>query len=361
MSFTIGKNIKVTISGASHAPSIGVKIEGIPRGHEINMFDLEVLLDRRASGKAVYTTARREADKPVNITGLDNNVTTGETISAQFINSNARSSDYANTKFVPRPSHADFAAYTKYKGNIDLSGGGFFSGRMTLPMCFAGAICKQLLEEEGILIGAHISSVKDVCDDSFDPMDDFLEAVPTEGLPVLNEQVSLKMEEVMINASKEGDSVGGVIECKVVGMPIGVGDPVYDSIESRLSFGMFGIPAVKGIEFGTGFDISKMNGSTANDNFEIRDGKVRCSSNNSGGIQGGLSNGMPIIFRVCIKPVPSIYKEQQSVDLKTMTQTSLKIEGRHDSCIVPRAVPCVEAMCAIVLYDLLLDWKKEQE
>ncbi len=355
MSFTLGNKIKMSVQGASHAESIDVKLEGIPAGKKIDMWPIEVLLSRRQGGNAVYTTARKEADTPIIESGIKDGVTTGEPICAKFLNSNKRSQDYNNLKFVPRPSHADFAAYTKYEGKIDLAGGGFFSGRMTLPMCFAGAICRQMLEEEGILIGAHIASVGDIEDDRFDPVEEDLEIVPTEGLPVLNADKGKKMEELMVKTARDGDSVGGTVECKVVGLPVGLGDPIYDSLESKISYGMFGIPAIKGIEFGMGFDISRSFGSVANDPFIIKDGNVRTKSNNSGGIQGGISNGMPVIFRVAVKPTPSLYKEQQSVDLVTMEETTFQIKGRHDSCIVPRVVPCVEAMCALMIYDALTE------
>lgn len=360
MSFSLGKNVQIHVEGASHAPKITVELTGIPKGKTIDMWPIDTLLERRAGGKSVYTTARKEKDRPVIISGIEDGVTTGEPIRAEFINSNQRSSDYNNLKFVPRPSHADFAAYTKYDGKIDLAGGGFFSGRMTLPMVFAGAICKELLEEEGILIGAHIASVGDIKDDYYDPVEDDLEVISEEGLPVLNPKAGKKMDELMTETFNNLDSIGGVIECKAVGLPVGLGEPIYDSIESQISYGMFGIPAVKGIEFGAGFDITRMNGSKANDAFCIKDGKVKCTTNNSGGIQGGISNGMPIVFRVAIKPTPSIFKEQKSVDLVSMEETVFSIKGRHDSCIVPRAVPCVEAMCALVLYDIFKEYKNEK-
>lgn len=353
MGFSLGKKVKLTIEGTSHSEKIIAKLEGIPSGKEIDLYRLQVLLDRRAGGKGLYTTQRKESDTPLVISGIKDNVTDGNAIIAEFANSNKRSGDYDNLKRIPRPSHADFAAYSKYGADFDMTGGSFFSGRMTLPMCFAGAICKQILEDEGILIGAHMYSVGEINDDPFDPMEECLEFVPSEGLPVLSFEAAGKMEELMTSVAKEGDSIGGVIECKVTGLPIGTGDPVYDSLESAIAYGMFGIPAIKGIEFGKGFDICKMKGSEANDGFCIKDGVVVTSSNNSGGIQGGMANGMPVVFRVAVKPTPSISKEQSSVDLNTMTETKIAIGGRHDSCIVVRAVPCVEAMTALVLLDVL--------
>lgn len=360
MSFSLGKKLKIEVSGASHSERITVKIEGLPKGHEIDMEEVYKLLTRRAGGSASYTTARKEKDTPVIVSGLikaensEGMYTTGDVLEVYFVNSNVRREDYGQQRegFVPRPSHADYAAYIKYKGDIDLSGGGFFSGRMTLPMCFAGAIARQLLEEEGILINAHILSVKDIKDDAFDPMEEDMEFVSDYGLPLINPSVETDMEKLMTDIAAEGDSVGGVIECKIIGLPVGLGDPIYDSVESSIAHGIFGIPAVKGIEFGAGFDITKLKGSEANDGFMIKDGQVKCITNNSGGIQGGLTNGMPVVFRTAIKPTPSIYKEQKSVDLVTMEERMLKIEGRHDACILPRAVPCVEAMTALILYNL---------
>lgn len=360
MSFTLGRNVKMTVSGASHSEYIEVKIEGLPKGAHINRFLIEEFLRRRQGGGNFYSTPRKEADVPDIINGLDGEILTGDPLIARFYNSNVRKNDYANLKVVPRPSHADFVAYMKYEGKMDMSGGGFFSGRMTLPMCFAGAVCKQLLEEAGILIGAHIASIGDVEDDRYDSIDDMLEENIPEGLAVLNPQKAEEMLELMKEVASDGDSIGGTIECKVVGLPVGVGDPIYDSLESMISFGMFGIPAIKGIEFGRGFDISKTRGSESNDPFIINEGQVKCRTNNSGGIQGGISNGMPLIFKVAVKPTPSISKPQDSVDLVSMTPTVLEIKGRHDSCIVPRVVPCIEAMCALILYDAVnLDVKND--
>lgn len=358
MSFSLGKNINMSVQGASHSESIEVRIEGLPKGEEIDLWQVEVFLKRRQGGNASYTTARKEADTPIIESGLNGNELTGEPLCARFLNSNQKSGDYGNLRLVPRPSHADFVAYEKYHGELDMAGGGFFSGRMTLPMCFAGSVCKQLLESRGILISAHILSVGDIKDDSFDSVEELLEEVPSVGLPVLNPEKGDRMIELMESVAREGDSVGGCIECKVTGLPVGVGDPIYDSLESLLSFGLFGIPAIKGVEFGQGFGVCTAKGSESNDPFVIRDGCIKTEKNNSGGIQGGISNGMPVIFRVAVKPTPSIYKPQRSVNLKTMEETILQIEGRHDSCIVPRVVPCVEAMCAIVLLDALIEAEK---
>lgn len=356
MSFELGNNLRISVSGASHSEFIEVRITGLPKGYVLNKFDIEDMLKRRQGGGAFYATARKESDEPVYIKGVENDTLSGEELVVRFYNKNARSSDYDNMKYVPRPGHADFVAYEKYKGKLDMAGGGFFSGRMTLPMVFAGAVVKGLLEDEGILVGAHISSVGGVCDDRYDKAEDLLE-VNCDEFPVLNKEAGDEMLKVMREASLDGDSVGGSIECKITGLPVGLGDPIYDSLESRISYGIFGIPAVKGIEFGQGFGVTSARGSESNDPFIIKDGKVKCMTNNSGGIQGGMTNGMPVVFNVAIKPTPSIYKEQNSVDLVSMKEEKLVIKGRHDSCIVPRALPCVEAMAMLIIYDSLIEYK----
>ncbi len=353
MSFLLGNNIRMTVSGASHSESIGVTVEGLPAGERIDLDKVNAFLKRRQGGNASYTTARKEKDEPIVSEGLSDGVLTGGPLVAKFINANARSGDYKKMRSIPRPSHADYVAYAKYGRDIDMSGGGFFSGRMTLPMCFAGAVCMQILEDRGIKITAHILSVGYVKDEPFEPVAIGNGRLAEHVLPVINAKAGDEMVALMESVSREGDSVGGCIECAVTGIPAGVGDPIYDSVESVISYGMFGIPAIKGIEFGEGFGVCSDLGSRSNDGFCIKDGKVACITNNSGGIQGGITNGMPVIFRVAVKPTPSIYKPQRSVNLETMEECELVIEGRHDSCIVPRVVPCVEAMTALTLLDLM--------
>ena len=353
MSFTLGNKLKITVSGASHSESIDVAIEGLPAGLRIDMDEVNAFLKRRQGGNARYTTARKEKDEPLVECGIEDGVLTGGELRAKFVNTNAKSSDYKKMRTVPRPSHADYTAYVKYKGELNMAGGGFFSGRMTLPMCFAGALCSQVLRQQGIKIRAHILSVGDISDEAFDPVSDSAAELADHVLPVVSASAGDKMVSLMESVSADGDSVGGCIECKVTGVPAGLGDPIYDSVESVISYGMFGIPAIKGIEFGEGFGVCSDHGSTCNDPFIIKDGKVSCATNNSGGIQGGITNGMPLIFRVAVKPTPSIYKPQRSVDLEKMEECELQIEGRHDSCIVPRVVPCVEAMTALMLLDIL--------
>ena len=358
MSFSLGKNITITVSGASHSESIDVSVSGLPAQETIDIDAVCAFLKRRQGGNSVYTTARKEKDEPVITSGIaesDNEkvMLTGEPLVARFMNENARSADYKKMRKIPRPSHADYVAYVKYGNSIDMSGGGFFSGRMTLPMCFAGAVCMQILKRRGIEIQAHIFSVGDANDEPFDPVSSGPATFGGRVLPVISKKAEEEMEAVMKAASADGDSVGGCIECKITGIDAGYGDPIYDSVESVISYGMFGIPAIKGIEFGEGFGVCRDRGSTSNDGFCIKDGKISCITNNSGGIQGGITNGMPVIFRVAVKPTPSIYKPQRSVNLETMEECELQIEGRHDACIVPRVVPCVEAMSALMIMEIL--------
>ena len=353
MSFELGRNVTIEVAGASHADSIDVTVKGLPAGEKVDIDEVNAFLKRRQGGNARYTTARREKDEPVISSGVEDGVLTGQPLTAKFINANAKSSDYAKMRTIPRPSHADYVAYVKYGNTVDMSGGGFFSGRMTLPMCFAGAVCMQILKRRGIDIRAHILSVGHIADEPFDAVDALPPKLADHVLPVVSAHTGDEMVSYMESVSNDGDSVGGCIECKVTGIPAGIGDPIYDSVESVISYGMFGIPAIKGIEFGEGFRVCSDKGSTSNDGFCIRDGKVSCVTNNSGGIQGGITNGMPLIFRVAVKPTPSIYKAQRSVDLEKMEECELVIEGRHDSCIVPRVVPCVEAMTALTIMDLM--------
>lgn len=353
MSFSLGKNIQMTVEGASHSEYIEVTISGLPKGFKVDEERILSLLKRRQGGGSRYVTARKEADEPVVISGMNEGILTGENLVVRFINSNVRKQDYGNLKIVPRPSHADYVAYVKYEGKMDMSGGGFFSGRMTLPLCYAGAVCMQLLEQKGIRIGAHISSIGGIEDERYNPVTETIEPYSDSELPVLSKASADKMLTLLNEVAVAGDSVGGSVECKVTGVPAGCGDPIYDSIESVISYGMFGIPAIKGIEFGEGFGVTSDKGSVSNDQFCVENGKVRCKTNNSGGIQGGITNGMPIVFNVAVKPTPSISLPQQSVDLETMQEVPLTINGRHDACIVPRVVPCVEAMCALSLINVL--------
>ena len=357
MSCNFGSKIKLTIFGQSHSQAIGCVLDGIPAGVKLDLGRIEEFMGRRAPGKNKMSTARKETDKPNIISGIVDGVTCGAPICAVIENSDTRSGDYDKLRMLPRPAHSDFAAYMKHNGFNDIRGGGNFSGRMTAPLCFAGAVCIQLLESKGIHIGAHIASIGHVDDERFNAVsvsEEELSAVRAKDLPVINDEKGAEMVALIDSARSEGDSVGGTVECAVIGMPAGVGEPIFDGIENRISSIIFGIPAVKGIEFGSGFEGSKLRGSENNDEFISVNGSVKTRTNNHGGILGGISSGMPIIFRCAFKPTPSIAKEQQTVNLATGESEALVIGGRHDPCIVQRAVPCVEAAAAVAIADYIL-------
>ncbi len=356
MSSIIGEKIKVSVFGQSHAKAIGVTVDGFPAGFEVDMEELGRFMERRAPGRNAFSTTRKEADQPEFITGMLGNVTCGAPVSALIYNTNQHSRDYENLKQVPRPGHADYTAQIKYGGFQDVAGGGHFSGRMMAPVCIAGGMCMQYLKKQGINIYAHVKSIGGVCDDAIDMADSMqeeLSKVSFKEFPVLNDEKGKKMQEVIAEVKAELDSVGGVVECVITGVPAGLGDPMFDGIENRMAKALFGIPAVKGLEFGNGFEAAAIRGSENNDSFKVKDGKVVTKTNNHGGILGGITSGMPIVFRVAIKPTPSIARAQESVRLETLTEETLEIVGRHDPCIVPRAVPCVEAVAAIVMMDLM--------
>ncbi len=331
MSSTYGKNIKISIFGQSHSEAIGVVIDGLPPGKTIDFEELDLFMQRRAPGQNKYTTQRKEADKVEILSGIVNGKTCGAPIGAFIKNTNVKSQDYDNIRDMPRPAHADFTAYEKYKGFADVRGGGHFSGRLTAPLCIAGGIIKQILLEEGIDVSAHIKEI---------------------GGSDIN--VYEKIEEARLN----GDSVGGIITCQVTGLPVGVGEPMFDGVENKIASAVFAIPAVKGIEFGNGFEAASLTGSENNDQFYFEGDQVKTRSNNHGGILGGITSGMGVVFRVAIKPTPSIAMAQNTVSLSAKKNAVLEIKGRHDPCIVPRAVPCVEAAAAIAIYDLLIDYKR---
>ena len=347
--------LKVEIYGESHADKIGVIIDGIPCGTKIDCAKIEEMLARRGATRSPWSTPRLEKDEVVFLRGIENGTVCGE-IEAVIYNQNTRPQDYNNVRAVPRPSHADYVSFVKY-GSIP-SGGGKWSGRMTAPLCIAGAIAKELLECEGIKLGAYISSIGNINGASYKNSAitiNEIELAHKEELPTLS-NASQMVEEVM-KAKAEGDSVGGTIECIVYGLPVGLGDNLFEGMESAISYVVFGVPGVKGIEFGAGFDLSGVNGSVANDGFSIKDGKIITLTNNSGGINGGLTNGMPLTLRVSIRPTPSIAKEQDSVNLLTMQSEKLSVKGRHDACIVPRAVATIESAVAIAVYDKYLEYK----
>lgn len=326
MASEFGKNIRVSIFGESHGAAIGVSIDGMPAGVSVDMERLQHFLDRRAPGRSRFTTARREEDRPEFLCGIRGGVTCGTPITAIIRNRDTRSGDYSQMENIPRPGHADYAARMRYGGNEDCRGGGHFSGRLTAPLCVAGGIFLQALEAEGITVRARILEIGGNTEDPRGEIE---------------------------KAMAEKDSVGGIIECVVNGMPPGIGDPIYDGLENRISLAVFGIPAVKGIEFGRGFEAARLRGSENNDAFYFDGGTVKTRTNNHGGILGGISSGMPIVFRSAVKPTPSIGKEQDSIRYDTGENVKMTVQGRHDPCIVPRAVPCVEAAAAMAIYDLM--------
>lgn len=354
MSSMTGNKIKISVFGQSHSKGIGVVIDGLPAGKEIDMKKVLGLMDRRAPGKNSLSTQRKESDTPEILSGLVNGVTCGAPLAMVIYNENHHSADYNNIIDMPRPSHADFSANVRYNGFNDVSGGGHFSGRLTAPLCFAGAVCMQILEDMGIEIQAHIQKIKNVYDDKIDYVNIGKWNTAEKAFPVINDEKGKLMIAEIEKAREHCDSVGGVIECAVTGVKAGYGDPMFDGVENQLAKNIFGIPAVKGIEFGNGFDATDLYGSENNDDFCIADGEIKTTTNNSGGINGGITNGMPIVFRTAIKPTPSIFKEQNSVSLKNKTEEKLQIKGRHDPCIVQRAVPVVEAVTAITILDILI-------
>ncbi len=353
-----GKTLTYSIFGGSHEPEIGVACRGLPAGEAVDAAQLQAFLDRRAPGRNAWSTARAEADAPEFCSGLTDGRLDGNELRAIIRNQNTRSKDYAGLRDVPRPMHADYTARVKYGDSVNMAGGGPFSGRMTAPLCILGGICLQILARQGIQIGAHIAEIAGVADQPFDPLavsgDDFarLRSAP---FPVLDEARGAQMRARIDEARRGGDSVGGIVECAAIGLPAGLGGPMTDGMESSIAALVFGIPAVKGIEFGAGFAAARLRGSTHNDSFCIQDGAVATQTNRHGGILGGITSGMPLLFRAAVKPTPSILKEQRSVSLSRMEPETLVIQGRHDPCIVPRAVPVMEAACAIAVLDALLE------
>lgn len=353
MSSTYGENLKLSIFGQSHGAAIGMTLDGIPAGLPVDMDALQVFLNRRAPGQNDWSTPRKEADRPEFLSGILDGYTCGAPITAVIYNKNTRSGDYANLKDCPRPGHADFTAQIKYGGFQDAAGGGHFSGRLTAPLCIAGGLCKQWLEGMGIRIFAHIAAIAGISDTPFDPLAPDADLIQPE-FPVINQDAGARMRAVISAAKSDGDSVGGIVECAVTGLPAGVGEPMFGGVESRIAQIVYGIPAVKGVEFGAGFAAAKLRGSQNNDDYVMTDGQIRTATNNSGGILGGITTGMPLIFRAALKPTPSISRPQQSVSLSSGKMQELVVKGRHDPCIVPRAVPVIEAAAAIAIFDMIL-------
>jgi len=356
MSSTYGEKLKLSIFGQSHGPAIGMVLDGIPSGLPVDFEKLQQFLNRRAPGQNDYSTPRKEYDRPEFLAGIVNGYTCGAPIAATIANSNTRSSDYSDLKDCPRPGHADYTAQAKYGGFQDVAGGGHFSGRLTAPICIAGGLCKQWLEAMGIRIGAHIVAIGGVVDEPGVYMDWAEPDLNLIGIdfPVLNPESGTKMKAAIAAAKADGDSVGGLIECIATGLPVGLGEPMFGGMESKIAQIIYGIPAVKGLNFGSGFAGAYMRGSENNDEYIIEDGKVKTKRNYAGGILGGITNGMPLVFEVAVKPTPSISRPQRSVSLSRMEEVELIVKGRHDPCIVPRAVPVIEAAAAIAIYDAVL-------
>ena len=358
MSSYLGKNLHVSIFGQSHSPAIGVCVDGLPAGERVDLEELERFLQRRAPGRDPTATPRKEADRPQILSGLVDGVTCGAPLAAVIENTNTRSQDYDRLRDVPRPGHADYTAQVRYGGFQDVRGGGHFSGRLTAPLCVAGGVALQLLARRGIRIAAHIRRVAEAEDRPFDPMGEpgeVLNELQKTSFPVLEPRAEEEMRRLILEARSQGDSVGGVVECMAQGLPAGVGDPMFGGMEGRLAAALFGVPAVKGVEFGDGFAAAGLRGSEHNDPFRMTPSGVATASNHAGGILGGITTGMPLVVRAAFKPTPSIAREQDSVSLSQGREEKLVVTGRHDPCIVPRAVPVVEAAVALVLLDALLD------
>lgn len=356
MSSIYGDKIKISVFGESHGNGIGVVIDGLPAGVKIDMDSVLVQMSRRAPGKDKTATPRKESDLPKVLSGMFGDTLTGAPLCAVIENTNTRSGDYGNLLSCPRPGHSDYTAFVKYNGANDIRGGGHFSGRITAPIVFAGSICRQILSQKGIKIAAHINSIGNVADEPFNPVsidDALIDRLNESSFAIIDNSVEEKMRSVVEDARMSLDSVGGTIECAVTGIEAGIGEPMFDGVEGVIAKAVFGVPAIKGIEFGKGFELSKLRGSQSNDPFRYKDGKIVTETNNCGGILGGITNGMPIIFRAAVKPTPSIAQKQKSVDLQKKENTELEVHGRHDPCIVPRAVPVIEAVTAIAIANLM--------
>lgn len=357
MSGMWGNKLKVSIFGESHGVGIGITIDGLPSGIEINIEEVLKEMARRAPGNSKLSTARKEGDKPEILSGFFEGKTTGTPLCAVIRNSDMHSKDYGKLKDLMRPGHADYPGFIRYNGFNDYRGGGHFSGRITAPLVFAGAVCKQVLQTRGINIGAHVKSIENIQDKSFYEVElskELLAGLKVKELPLLASEKEEEMRNAILKAKGEQDSVGGTIECTILGLDAGVGNPFFDSVESTLAHLMFSVPAVKGIEFGKGFLMTEFRGSECNDEYYYDNEEIKMYSNNNGGVTGGITNGMPILFKVAIKPTPSISKTQRTIDISEKKEANLVIEGRHDPCIVQRAVPVIEAVTAIGILDLIL-------
>lgn len=355
---TLGNKLKVTVFGQSHAPAIGCVIDGLPSGFAPDMERVSAFMARRAPGRNAWSTNRKEGDVPEVLSGLVEGRTCGAPVSMLIRNSDQHSRDYAGLKRTPRPSHADYTALIKYGDDYDIRGGGQFSGRLTAPLCFAGALALQILEQRGVTIAAHIARIENVQD----PSPDFaavtreeLTALLKKPFPVFDDGAGVRMRQAIEAARLDADSVGGVIRCFALGLPAGIGEPMFGGVENRLAAALFGIPAVRGVSFGTGFDAAGMRGSGHNDPFVMDGDRVAARTNHAGGVLGGITSGMPLVVNIAVKPTASIAREQDTVDLEKRENARLVIHGRHDPCIVPRAVPVAEAVTALTVLDMLLE------
>lgn len=357
MSSIWGERVRISIFGGSHTEAIGVNIDGLPAGEAVDLEQVMVQMARRAPGQDPTATTRKERDVPRVLCGLLEGTLTGAPLCAIMENTSQRSGDYENLRILPRPGHADYTAYVKYNGHNDVRGGGHFSGRLTAPLVFAGAVARQLLERRGILVGSHVASIGEAADTPFHPVGvspELLFRLSGEYFPVINPAAKERMRKEVEQARLQADSVGGVVECAVLGLPVGAGSPMFGGAENLIASLVFGIPAVKGLEFGAGFGASRLRGSENNDPmYYEEDGRVKARTNHAGGILGGITNGMPLLFRAAFKPTPSIGQEQDTVNLRTGENDKLVIKGRHDPCIVPRAAPVVEAAACLAVLELL--------
>lgn len=373
MPSTFGSALRVTVFGQSHSQAVGCVVEGLPSGHVVDMEALRRFMARRAPGQGPWTTPRKEADLPRIVSGLNpKGATCGAPLAVVIENTNTRSRDYDNLMAVPRPGHADYTAWAKWHGNQDVPGGGHFSGRLTAPLCAAGGIALQVLAKRGVRVGAHLLSVADVRDEPLCALDNApasqvrlqgqLDAL-TDGrtFPTIDAEAGKAMLAAIDDARRELDSVGGVVECVATGMPAGVGSPMFDGIENLVARAAFGVPAVKGVEFGRGFEAARLRGSEDNDPYRMVDGSVTPVTNNAGGALGGITTGAPVLFRMALKPTSSISRPQESVDLASGSDATLEVHGRHDPCVATRAVPVAEAICALALLDALLSFPPEPQ
>lgn len=358
MTSTFGKNIKTTIFGSSHQAYMGLVIDGLDLGFKIDMDKLNDFLQRRAPGRSSLTTKRKEDDRPIFIQGIKNDTIVSETVACIFKNSDTRSKDYEIFRDKPRPGHADYVSMIKYKGKLDMDGSGPFSGRLTAPLCLAGGICKQILEQKNIEIAARIKSIGSIEDDEVDfvnPDIKALKEIAFKDIPVISAEKEKKMRALIEKVKKEKDSIGASVEIFAKNLPQGLGNPNYDTFEGRISSLAFSIPACRGIEFGSGFNSTRMKGSENNDQFIMENGKIKTKTNWAGGVVGGITNGMPLVFRLAFKPTPSIGKLQETVSIKNKENTSLEIKGRHDPCLALRTPPIAEAITALTILDFMGD------